>query len=203
MIKFVGFLLFICNAGIVLGSYREFGHPIFRTFSAHDYGEPGEAYTVASDNQGRMLFGRHNEIATFDNSRWQTIAAPEMGVIRSLAVDGRGTVWFASSTEIGCLSEVSGVFRVVKIADGAFGVFPKIVTTGDGLCRYAGQPFALEKPTFFSVVLALRFDQYNFSDSRSWQDYRRRSKRFHLMEEELFEILRRQLGVKWVYAGRP
>jgi signal transduction histidine kinase/CheY-like chemotaxis protein len=131
MIKFVGFLLFFCNAGIGLGSDREFGHPIFRTFSAHDYGESGEAYTVAGDNQGRMLFGRHNEIATFDNYRWQTIAAPETGVIRSLAVDARGTVWFSSSTEIGYLSEVGGVFGVVKMADGAFGAFPKIVTKGD------------------------------------------------------------------------
>jgi signal transduction histidine kinase/CheY-like chemotaxis protein len=150
MIKFVGFFLFICNAGIVLGSDREFGHPIFRTFSAHDYGEPGEAYAVVSDNQGRMLFGRHNEIATFDNSRWQTIAAPEMGVIRSLAVDGSGTVWFTTSTEIGCLSETGGGFRVVKIADGAFGVFPKIVTKGDDVYVATQDSLLLWKNRHFS-----------------------------------------------------
>jgi hypothetical protein len=131
MNKFFGFLFFICSAATALAADREFGHPIFRTFTAHDYGERGEAYAVTEDSQGSMLFGGRNEIATFDNSRWETIAAPETGAIRSLAVDARGTVWFSSSTEIGYLSEIGGVFRVLKIAEGAFGVFSKIVTKGD------------------------------------------------------------------------
>ena len=66
MIKFFGLLLFVCTAGIVLGADREIGHPIFRTFTAHDYGGLGETNAVTEDSQGRMLFGRPNEIAAFD-----------------------------------------------------------------------------------------------------------------------------------------
>jgi hypothetical protein len=39
MIDLFAFIIFICSACIALASEREFGHPLFRTFTAHDYGE--------------------------------------------------------------------------------------------------------------------------------------------------------------------
>jgi hypothetical protein len=92
MIKCFGFLLFICNAGIVLAADREFGHPIFRTFTAHDYGEVGQIFAIAEDPQGRMLFGCEDAILVFDNNRWETIPTPETGFIRSFAADNHGVV---------------------------------------------------------------------------------------------------------------
>jgi hypothetical protein len=53
----LGFLAFICSTGAVFGIDREFGHPIFRTFNAHDYGQAGQIFAVTEDAQGRMLFG--------------------------------------------------------------------------------------------------------------------------------------------------
>ena len=97
MIRFFGFLFLICSAGIVLGTDREFGHPIFRTFTAHDYGEVGQILAVTEDAQGRMLFGCRNAIVALDNNQWETIPVLGVGFIRSLTIDSRGMVWFHSS----------------------------------------------------------------------------------------------------------
>jgi len=134
MIKFFGFLLLICNAGIVLGADREFGHPIFRTFTAQDYGrQVGQIFAIDEDPQGRMLFGCEDAILVFDNSHWETIATPGTGFIRSFAADRDGVVWFSSSTQIGYLSRVDGGYRLVKVYEGALGVNSRVIVDGDRL----------------------------------------------------------------------
>jgi len=133
MIKCFGFLLFICNAGIVLAADREFGHPIFRTFTAHDYGEVGQIFAIMEDPQGHMLFGCEDAILVFDGNHWETIPTPGTGYIRSFAADSRGVVWFSSSTQIGYLSRVDGEYRVVKIYEDALGITSRVLVNGNHL----------------------------------------------------------------------
>ena len=130
MIKVFAFAFFICSVCTTLAGDREFGHPIFRTFTAHDYGEVYEIYAVAEDAQGRMLFGCQDTILAFDNNRWEAIPAPGTGYIRWLKVDGRGVVWFGSSTQIGYLSRVDGKYRLVKVYSGSFGPHSQAVVAG-------------------------------------------------------------------------
>jgi signal transduction histidine kinase/ActR/RegA family two-component response regulator len=130
MIKLVGFAFFICSVCTALATDREFGHPLFRTFTAHDYGEVGQIFAVTEDPQGRMLFGCGNAILAFDNNHWETIPAPGTGFIRSLAVDSHGVVWFGSSTQKGYLSRVDGEYRAVKVYNGSFGLGSRIVVDG-------------------------------------------------------------------------
>jgi signal transduction histidine kinase/CheY-like chemotaxis protein/ligand-binding sensor domain-containing protein len=127
MIKLLPFALFICSSCTALAIDREFGHPLFRTFTAHDYGEVGQILAVTQDVQGRMLFGCRNAVVAFDNNHWETIPVPGVGSIRSLAVDSRGAVWFISSTQIGYLSRVAGEYRAVKVFSGSFGSVCQIV----------------------------------------------------------------------------
>jgi signal transduction histidine kinase/ActR/RegA family two-component response regulator len=133
MIKIFGFLLLICSAGIVLGTDREFGHPIFRTFNAHDYGQVGQIFTITEDPHGPMLFGCEDAILVFDDSRWETIPTPGTGFIRSFGIDGHGVVWFTSSTQIGYLSRVDGKYQVVKVYDGSLGFDSRVVVNGSRL----------------------------------------------------------------------
>jgi len=104
MIKLFGLVLLIFGACTALAIDREFGHPLFRTFTAHDYGQVGQIFAVTEDARRRMLFGREDAVLAFDNNRWETIRAPGTGFIRWLAVDDRGVVWFRSNTQIGYLS---------------------------------------------------------------------------------------------------
>jgi signal transduction histidine kinase len=133
MTGFFGFLFLICSAGIVLGTDREFGHPIFRTFTAHDYGEVGQIFTITEDPQGPMLFGCEDAIMVFDNNRWETIPTPGTGFIRSFAADSHGVVWFTSSTQIGYLAKVDGKYRVVKVYDGSLGIDSRVIVDGGRL----------------------------------------------------------------------
>jgi signal transduction histidine kinase/CheY-like chemotaxis protein len=130
MIQFFVFFVFICSTGVALANDPEFGHPLFRTFTAHDYGELGQIFAITEDPQGRMLFGAANALLAFDNSRWQKIPAPGTGFIRSLAVDSRGFVWFSSPTQIGYLSRVDGEDQIVKVSEGWFGGDCRILVNG-------------------------------------------------------------------------
>jgi ligand-binding sensor domain-containing protein len=131
MIKFLGFIVFIFEVGVALAVNREFGHPLFRTFNAHDYGEVGQIFSVAEDAQGRMLFGGESAVVAFDNNRWETIPAPGVGYIRSLAVDSHGLVWFSSSTQIGYLSKIDGEYRAATVHNESFGSDCRVIVERD------------------------------------------------------------------------
>jgi outer membrane protein assembly factor BamB len=133
MIKFLVVFVFICSTGVSLGSDQEFGHPLFRTFTAHDYGDAYEIYAVAQDEQGRMLFGCQDAILVFDSNRWETIPAPGTGYIRWLAADSQGLVWFGSSTQIGYLARIDGKYLLVQVSHGSFGPESRGVVGGGQL----------------------------------------------------------------------
>jgi signal transduction histidine kinase/ActR/RegA family two-component response regulator len=133
MIEFFGFLVLILSVNVADAAGREFGHPLFRTFTAHDYGDAYQIYAVTQDKDGRMLFGCQDAILAFDNNRWETIPAPETGYIRWLAVDSQGLVWFGSSTQIGYLARIDGKYRLVKVYSGSFGARSRGILTGDRL----------------------------------------------------------------------
>src|SRR5215469_3247630 len=145
MIKFFGLLLLICCAGTARAADREFGHPLFRTFTAHDYGEVGQIFATTEDLQGRMLFGVSNAFLAFDNNRWQKIPALGTGSILSLAVDSRGFVWFSSPTQVGYLSRADGEYQVVKVAEGWFGADSRILVNGS-------QIYIIGEGGFFSGI---------------------------------------------------
>src|SRR5580704_4277895 len=133
MIKLIALAFFLFPFLSTQAANREFGHPLFRTFNAHDYGDAYEIYAVTQDEEGRMLFGCQDAILAFDNNRWETIPAPETGYIRWLAVDSQGLVWFGSSTQIGYLARIDGKYLLVKVYHGSFGPESRGVVTGGQL----------------------------------------------------------------------
>jgi hypothetical protein len=65
MIKLLGLVVFVCCAGVVLGADREFGHPPFRTFTAHDYGEVGQIFAIGAGRVWRLVQGT-NQLEPFE-----------------------------------------------------------------------------------------------------------------------------------------
>jgi hypothetical protein len=131
MIHLIALAIFVCAACTALAGGREFGHPLFRTFTARDYGEIGQILAVTEDAQGRMLFGCRNAVVAFDNNQWETIPVPGVGYIRSLRIDSRGMVWFRSNEQIGYLTRVGDQYRAVKAYSGSFGPNSRIAVAGD------------------------------------------------------------------------
>jgi hypothetical protein len=122
MIKLIGFAFFVCSACPALAIDREFGHPLFRTFTARDYGEIGQIFAVTEDARGCMLFGCGNAIVAFDNNHWETIPAPGTGFI-----DGEPVAWIAGDY---------GLMRVVldraTLSKRKFELYPSRIVTADG-----------------------------------------------------------------------
>ena len=145
MIKFFGLLLLICCAGTARAADREFGHPLFRTFTAHDYGDAYEIFAVTEDEEGRMLFGCQDAILAFDNNHWEKIPAPGTGWIKWLAADSQGLVWFGSSTQIGYLTRRDGKYLLVKVYSGSFGEESRGVVTGGHLVLSAERGLVIWK----------------------------------------------------------
>src|ERR1700733_14620229 len=166
MIKLMALAFFLFSFSTTLAANPEFGHPLFRTFNAHDYGDAYEMYAVTEDEEGRMLFGCQDAILAFDNNRWETIPAPETGYIRWLAVDSQGLVWFGSSTQIGYLARVDGKYLLVKVYHGSFGPESRGVVTGGQLVlstetglviwrngHFSQQPWSTDLMKPFSLAL--------------------------------------------------
>ena len=71
MINLFAFIIFICSACLALASERELGHPLCRTFTAHDYVEGlGQICAITEDPHCPILFGCEGAILVFDNTRW-------------------------------------------------------------------------------------------------------------------------------------
>jgi signal transduction histidine kinase/CheY-like chemotaxis protein len=166
MINLFAFIIFICSACIVLASEREFGHPLFRTFTAHDYGEgSGQIFAITEDPQGRILFGCEDAILVFDNNRLEPIATPGTVHIRSFAANRDGVIWFSNSIQIGYLSRVDGGYRRVRVYEGSLGD-SRVIVNDDRLCftsdsglltwdngDMSQQPLATDAMTKFSAAV--------------------------------------------------
>jgi len=129
MIKFFAYFAIIWSASVALESDREFGHPLFRTFTAHDYGEVGQIFTVTE------IFRVGCSLALPMLSWHLTIPlAKDSGarnrIYQILTVDSRGVVWFSSRTRIGYLSRVDGAYQVVKVFEGWFGENCRMLVNG-------------------------------------------------------------------------
>jgi hypothetical protein len=165
MINLFALIIFICSACLALASERELGHPLCRTFTAHDYVEGlGQISSITEDPQGRILFGCEDAILVFDKNRWEPIATPETVYIRSFAADRDGVIWFSNSTQIGYLSRVDGGYRRVKVYEGSLGD-SRVIVNGDRLyftsdsglltwdnCDMSQQPLATDAMTKFSAA---------------------------------------------------
>src|SRR5258707_14121262 len=100
MICLITFAFFICSVCTAWATDREFGHPLFRTFTARDYGEVRQIFSVTEDAQGRLLFGCEDAILAIYNNYWETIPIPGTGFNKLLAGGCPRGAWFRGKPSI-------------------------------------------------------------------------------------------------------
>ena len=66
---------------------NEFGTPIIQNYTASDYGEEAQIFSIAQDRRGVMYFGLLRSIAEFDGQHWRLIPVPST-VVRGLTLIG-------------------------------------------------------------------------------------------------------------------
>lgn len=98
------FILFLtCSQGL-FAQINQRGIPFIKYYSPKTYDSHPYNWAMAQDNRGIMYFGcNNNGVLEYDGTTWRKIAIPNNLIIRSLAVDKKGTVYVGSMGEFGLL----------------------------------------------------------------------------------------------------
>lgn len=98
------FSLLILYSFCLFSQVNQRGIPFIKYYSPKLYDSHPFNWAMAQDNRGIMYFGCNNKgILEYDGITWRKIAIPNNNIIRSLAVDKKGTVYVGSMGEFGML----------------------------------------------------------------------------------------------------
>ncbi len=95
-------VLFIVNIN-TLAQVNKDGLPLLVKYTDKDYGESGQVWAITQDRRGIMYFGCNLGVKTFDGKNWKTYNNPNSTIIKSLAVDKSGLVFYGAESDFGVL----------------------------------------------------------------------------------------------------
>ncbi len=96
----------------------EVGTPFIANFSPRDHGQHSQSWAAVQDQRGVMYFGNGNGVLELDGVDWRLIPVTNRSIVRSLAVDGDGTVYVGAVGELGYLRpDDSGQLGYVSLVD--------------------------------------------------------------------------------------
>lgn len=91
-------------ASVPANNPRATGTPFLRVWQPEDYGgSPGNRGILQHPRHGFIYVANGSGVLEFDGARWRLLRVPGGGV-QSLALDGRGRLWFASDNQLGYLA---------------------------------------------------------------------------------------------------
>lgn len=94
------------------------GIPVIENYTNKDYNAPGQVWTEAQDQKGLMYFGvSGGMVLVFDGVTWRKVVLPSE-IVRSVAVDEKGTVWVGANGMFGYLQpDATGTLQFVSLVD--------------------------------------------------------------------------------------
>ncbi len=109
-------LMLFISAGL---NAQPHGKLLIQNFDINDIGSSSGAFwSVVKDNRGILYFGGEQAVFEFDGINWRRIEMPNKSVVRSLAVDDKGTVYVGGVSEFGYLSaDISGNTYFVSLLE--------------------------------------------------------------------------------------
>lgn len=120
---FIGFLILILQ-GLplrIIAQFLEFetnGLPPFQVYSPKEYEASRQSWSILQDDRGIMFFGNNEGLLTFDGSNWELIPSPNGALIRSLAMDEHGVIYYGGKNDLGYVSSDSlGQLTLVSLKD--------------------------------------------------------------------------------------
>ena len=95
----------------------EAGLPVIESYNARAYNGFPQVWTILQDRRGIMYFGNSGgEILEYDGVTWRKITTAN--IVRSLAIDDDGKIWFGSNANFGYLSpDAAGTLKFVSLLD--------------------------------------------------------------------------------------
>ncbi|MBT1688981.1 ligand-binding sensor domain-containing protein [Dawidia soli] len=123
------------------------GLPYIRHYSRQDYGSSPFNWGIVQDRRGVVYVANNYNLLQFDGNTWRSTPLPNRTVVRSLALDKNGTVYYGGQADFGYLQpdargELSFVSlkSYIKPREQAFADVWKILVTEQGVvfCTSAG-----------------------------------------------------------------
>ena len=94
------------------------GLPPLKLYSPKEYGASRQSWGILQDDRGILFFGNNEGLLTFDGSNWELIPSPNGTVIRSLAMDEYGVIYYGGRNDLGYVSSDSlGHLSLISLRD--------------------------------------------------------------------------------------
>ncbi|HWC51957.1 MAG TPA: hypothetical protein VG676_00115, partial [Chitinophagaceae bacterium] len=111
LLKIIGVLLISASCSNVSAQTEsEIGLPFITNYSAKTFKALPQTWCVQEDDQGIMYFGIQNYILQYDGIKWRKIGFqinPTSTVVRSMAKNKEGTIYYGGYGDIGYLAKDS------------------------------------------------------------------------------------------------
>jgi signal transduction histidine kinase/DNA-binding response OmpR family regulator len=97
---FIGLFLWANGGGYLYG--KDSGLKFSRNYSSSEYGSKHQNWCILQDQQGIIYLANHGGVLEYDGVSWNSFMIPNQAV-RSMAIDGSGTIYVGGVDEIGYL----------------------------------------------------------------------------------------------------
>lgn len=133
------------------------GVPFIRNYSPDEYKAHNQNWAIVQDKRGVMYFGNSHGLLEYDAVNWRLIYTPNQDIVRSLAMDNEGTIYYGGFGELGYLApdsvhllqtvsllpyldtayhDFSDVWQTLKVQNNIFFVTAKYIFRWDGKQMY-------------------------------------------------------------------
>jgi signal transduction histidine kinase/DNA-binding response OmpR family regulator len=79
------------------------GYKVLKNYNPNDYGEQPQNWAILQDHRGIIYVANHGGVLEYDEVSWRKIEVPNT-FVRSLAMDGSGTIYVGGIDEMGYLA---------------------------------------------------------------------------------------------------
>ncbi len=79
------------------------GLPFIKTYTPEEYNAAGQNWAIVKDNKGLMYFANNYGLLQYNGSRWELVTNENSPVVRSLATDKNGIVYYGASSDFGMM----------------------------------------------------------------------------------------------------
>jgi len=105
MKKLSGFLFFVFFIlSNLFSQVNKDGLPFITKYTDKDYGDAGQIWAITQDNRGIMYFGCNYGLKTYDGKNWKSYNIPQSTILRSLATDDKGNVYYGAESDFGVIT---------------------------------------------------------------------------------------------------
>ncbi|MFN8255315.1 MAG: triple tyrosine motif-containing protein [Bacteroidales bacterium] len=172
-IKFKVFILFIFFISIALktdinGQIKSIGIPFIQNYKKTQYNAATQNWAIMQDKRGIMYFGNNEGVLEFDGNNWNLFPIPNHSIVRSLAVDEKGTIWVGADNEFGYLATDNQGKRYYQSLNSKFpdryrefGAVWKIYPTKNGI--YIQSMVTVFYYDFEEITVIENYGDYQFS----------------------------------------